>query len=101
MRKAVLLLCLVPAVALAQQGPGADPGGTVPTSVTLPTERLQTPTASDLYCAGFVAKKIESHSKYVDGGCPRGVQLRCHAARRLPSSVRRETGKRVSSSHEV
>jgi hypothetical protein len=68
MRKVVLLLCLVPAFALAQQGPGADPGGTVPTSVTLPTERLQTPTASDLYCAGFVAKKIESHSKYVTGG---------------------------------
>lgn len=68
MRKAVLLLCLVPAVALAQAGPGADPGGTVPTSATFPTERLQTPTATDLYCAGFVGKKIESHSKYVAGG---------------------------------
>jgi hypothetical protein len=68
MKKAVLLLVLLPAVALAQQSPASDPAGTVPTSVTFPTERLQTPTAADLYCAGFVSKKIESRSKYVAGG---------------------------------
>jgi hypothetical protein len=68
MKKAALLLILLPAIALAQQNGAADPSGTVPTSVTFPTERVQTPTAADLYCAGFVTKKIEEKGKFVTGG---------------------------------
>jgi hypothetical protein len=69
MKKAALLLFLLPAMALAQQST-AEPGpeGTVPTSVTFPVERVQTPTAADLYCAGFIARKVESRDKYVTGG---------------------------------
>jgi hypothetical protein len=69
MKNAALLLFLLPAMALAQQStqePG--PEGTVPTSVTFPVERVLTPTAADLYCAGFIAKKVESRDKYVTGG---------------------------------
>lgn len=69
MKKAALLLFLLPAISLAQQtAAGTDPAGTVPTSVTFPMEKLQTPTATDLYCAGFVSKKLESRGKYVAGG---------------------------------
>jgi hypothetical protein len=69
MKKVALLLFLLPAISLAQQiGAGTDPAGTAPTTVTFPTERMQTPTAADLYCAGFVSKKLESRDKYVAGG---------------------------------
>jgi hypothetical protein len=68
MKKAALLLILLPAIVLAQQSGTADPSGTVPTSVTFPVERMQTPTASDLNCAGFVSKKIEAQGKFVTGG---------------------------------
>jgi hypothetical protein len=68
MKKAALLLILLPAIALGQESGAAIPSGTVPTSVTFPTERVQTPTAADLYCAGFVSKKIEAKGKFVTGG---------------------------------
>ena len=69
MKKAALLLFLLPAMALAQQTTGEPgPEGTVPTSVNFPIERVQTPTSADLYCAGFVAKKLESRDKFVTGG---------------------------------
>ena len=69
MKKAVLLLSLfTPAAVLAQQGVEATPSGTVPTTVNFPTERVQTPSAADLYCAGFVSKPITSKDKYVTGG---------------------------------
>jgi len=69
MKKAALLLFLLPAVALAQQSTGEPgPEGTVPTSVTFPIERVQTPTNADLYCAGFVGKRVESKDKFVTGG---------------------------------
>lgn len=68
MKKVVLLVFLLSAISLAQQSGTAAPAGTVPTSVTFPIERVATPTASDLYCAGFVSKKIESRNKYVTGG---------------------------------
>lgn len=69
MKRSALLLFLLPAVALAQQS-AADsaPDGTVPTSITFPTERVQTPTSADLYCAGFIGKKVESKDKFVAGG---------------------------------
>ena len=38
------------------------------TSLNFPTERLVTPTASDLYCAGFVSKPIHTHHQFVTGG---------------------------------
>jgi hypothetical protein len=66
MKKAALLLFLLPAVSLAQQA--SDQSGTVPTSVTFPIERVQTPTPSDLYCAGFIGKSVEARDKYVTGG---------------------------------
>jgi len=68
MKKVILLLFLLPAMAVAQQSGAADPSGTVPTSVTFPIERVQTPTSVDLNCAGFVSKKIEAHGKFVTGG---------------------------------
>lgn len=69
MMKAVLIfLSLVPVVAYAQAAPGdSTPQGTLQTSVNFPVERVQTPTAADLYCAGFVSKPI-SKDRYVTGG---------------------------------
>jgi len=69
MKKAVLLtLIFVSAIALAQSDPQAStPAGTVSTSVNFPVERVQTPTATDLYCAGFLSKPI-SKDRYISGG---------------------------------
>ena len=64
MKKAVIsILLLLPTLGQAQQSTTADatPAGTVPTSINFPVERLQTPTAADVYCAGFIGKPI-----YVD-----------------------------------
>ncbi len=33
------------------------PQGTSPTTASFPTERVQTPTYADLYCAGFISKQ--------------------------------------------
>jgi hypothetical protein len=69
MKKAVLLLSLLtPAAVWAQSSGDVTPSGTVPTTVNFPTERVQTPTTADLYCAGFVSKPIASKDKYVTGG---------------------------------
>jgi hypothetical protein len=69
MKKAALLLFLLPALALAQDGSSdAAPEGTVPTSVTFPIERVQMPTKADLYCAGFIGNHVASQSKFVAGG---------------------------------
>jgi len=79
MKNAVLFLMLsVPGLSWAQQSSGdAVPAGTVATSVNFPVERLQTPTAADLYCAGFVSKPLSSRDKYVAGGMdsPHSVQF--------------------------
>jgi hypothetical protein len=66
---AISVLLLLPALCWAQQGsPGdATPSGTVSTSVNFPIERVQTPTAADVYCSGFVSKPV-SKEKYVTGG---------------------------------
>jgi hypothetical protein len=75
MKKSVLfplpLLLLVAAISRAQQ-PGsnaaeATPEGTLGTTITFPIERVQTPSAADLYCAGFVGKAV-AKDKYVTGG---------------------------------
>ena len=71
MNKAVLFLALLaPGLASGQQSGSADttPAGTVPTSVNFPTERVQKPTAADLYCSGFVSKPLSSKDKFVAGG---------------------------------
>src|SRR5258707_8061026 len=48
--------------------PDAAPQGTAPTSATFPTERVQTPTYADLYCAGFISKQILPDANFVAGG---------------------------------
>jgi hypothetical protein len=70
MKKAVIfLLLLSPMALLAQQGSNdATPAGTVLASVNFPTERLITPTAADLNCAGFISKPIGTHHQFVAGG---------------------------------
>lgn len=68
MKKLALLLFLLPAVAIAQQSAETGPQGTVPTSVTFPVDRVQTPTAADLYCSGFIGKRVASRDKFVTGG---------------------------------
>jgi hypothetical protein len=69
MKKLVIsVILLLPAVCWAQQGNGdATPSGTLPTVVNFPVQRLQTPTASDIYCSGFIGKSV-SHDKYIIGG---------------------------------
>ena len=68
----LLLLCLALAAAAQQADPGATdqaaPQGTIPTTVSFPIERLQTPTNADLYCAGFVSKQVLPNANFVAGG---------------------------------
>ena len=73
MKKAVFVLSLsllLPGALPAQQEGASDAaqGGTIANSVTYPIERVQTPTASDLYCAGFIGKPVESRDRFVGGG---------------------------------
>jgi hypothetical protein len=72
----LLLMLLLSAGAYAQQteaspstGSEADtPQGTLPTTVSFPIERVQTPTYADLYCAGFVSKQLLPNANFVAGG---------------------------------
>src|SRR5689334_4435545 len=77
MKKTVLLLALVLATAAFGQEDDAamaaakaqpTPSGTVYTSVSFPTERVQAPTSADLYCAGFISKDILPNANFVAGG---------------------------------
>jgi hypothetical protein len=78
MKKTVLLLSLLMLVVAAQAqqtdassaNPAAEPSpeGTLPTSVSFPIERVQTPTHADIYCAGFLSKQLLSNSNFVAGG---------------------------------
>jgi hypothetical protein len=68
----LLLLCLTVAAA-AQQADSipadqAAPQNTEFTTGTFPVERIQTPTAADLYCGGFVSKELVPNAKFVAGG---------------------------------
>lgn len=66
----LLILCLTVA-AHAQQAVPADqatPDGTLVTNVNFPAERIEAPTRSDLYCAGFVNKERLPNASYVAGG---------------------------------
>src|SRR5208283_3378354 len=71
MKKTGLLLLLLATAAWAQSG--ADQGsetlqGTAPTSASFPTERVQSPTYADMYCAGFISKQTLPDANYVMGG---------------------------------
>jgi hypothetical protein len=78
MKKTVLLMSLL-LLAMAAQAQQTDstpansaaepsPQGTVPTSVSFPVERVQTPTHADIYCAGFITKQNVPDANYVAGG---------------------------------
>lgn len=68
----LFLLMLLATVALGQQAdPAADgstPPNTIATNGSFPYERFQTPTASDLYCAGFISKQLVPNANFVAGG---------------------------------
>ena len=72
MKKTGLLLILSLAIAAsAQQAAPSDqaaPDGTQASNVNFPTERIETPTRSDLYCAGFVNKDRLPNANFVAGG---------------------------------
>ncbi len=67
----LLLLTVAATLAVAQQAvtpitPDAD--GIVHTQVNVPFVRFQTPTAADIYCAGFLTKERVPNANYVNGG---------------------------------
>src|ERR1700685_764558 len=72
MKKTGLFVLLLATAAWAQNGSDANsfeaPQGTSPTSFSFPTQRVQTPTYADLYCAGFISKQILPDANYVAGG---------------------------------
>ena len=74
MKKTGLLLLLTVAAtfAVAQETTTAavtpDASGIVNTSVSVPFVRFQTPTAADIYCAGFLTKDRIPDANYVNGG---------------------------------
>ena len=75
MKKTGLLLLLTVMVtatfAVAQQSTTAstpDASGIVNTSVNVPFVRYQTPSAADIYCAGFITKDRIPDANYVNGG---------------------------------
>ncbi|HEY6768959.1 MAG TPA: hypothetical protein VI386_29750, partial [Candidatus Sulfotelmatobacter sp.] len=71
MKKIGLLVLFLAAAAWAQSpdsGNADTPQGTFPTSASFPTERVQTPTYADIYCAGFVNKQTLPDANFVAGG---------------------------------
>jgi hypothetical protein len=74
MKKTGLLVVLLGSLAAAQTSVTATPAATpdasgiVNTSVNVPFVRYQTPTAADIYCAGFISKDRLPDSNYVNGG---------------------------------
>jgi hypothetical protein len=71
MKKTGLLVLLLTTAAWAQSADSVAvdaPQGTAPTSASFPSERVQTPTYADLYCAGFINKQMLPDANYVAGG---------------------------------
>jgi len=72
MKKTGLLLVLLATAVWAQQPADdsavATPQGTVLTSAGFPTERVQTPTYADMYCAGFINKQTLPDANFIAGG---------------------------------
>ncbi len=72
MKKTGLFVLLLATASWAQNAPEGNstqaPEGTSPVTASFPTERVQTPTYADLYCAGFISKQILPDANYVAGG---------------------------------
>ena len=72
MKNTGLLVLLLATAAWAQTGTdtvAADaPQGTYPTSASFPSQRVQTPTYADLYCAGFINKQMLPDANFIAGG---------------------------------
>jgi hypothetical protein len=72
MKKTGLLVLLLVTAAWAQNGvenaPLEAPQGTAPTTNSFPGQRIQEPTYSDLYCAGFISKHVLPDANFVAGG---------------------------------
>ncbi len=87
MKKIGLLVLLIASFAVAQQSTTTpstpDASGIVTTSVSVPFVRYQTPTAADIYCAGFLSKTRLPDANYVNGGLE------------TPTSTKFETGEMV------
>jgi hypothetical protein len=68
----LLLLTVTATLAVAQDATMVavmpDASGIVSTSVNVPFVRFQTPTAADIYCAGFITKERIPDANYVNGG---------------------------------
>jgi hypothetical protein len=82
----LLLLMVAATFAVAQSSTTAstpDASGIVNTSVNVPFVRFQTPTAADIYCAGFLTKDRVPDANYVNGGL------------QTPTSTKFETGELV------
>jgi hypothetical protein len=88
MKKTGLLLLLMATATLAASQQSTmvatpDAAGIVNTSVNVPFVRFQTPTAADIYCAGFLTKDRVPDANYVNGGL------------QTPSSTKFEIGELV------
>ena len=89
MKKTGLLLVLMASLAVAQSSVTSttvatpDASGIVSTSANVPFVRFQTPTAADLYCAGFISKDRLPNANFVNGGLE------------TPTSTKFETGELV------
>jgi hypothetical protein len=72
MKKTGLFVLLFTTAVWAQSGSDANsaeaPQGTSPTTASFPTQRVQTPTYADLYCAGFLSKQTLPDANFVAGG---------------------------------
>jgi len=72
MKKTGLLILLLAATGWAQNSDTANaapaPDGTAPSTESFPVERVQTPTYSDMYCAGFISKQRLPDANFVAGG---------------------------------
>ena len=73
MKKTGLLLIVMAATAWAQapaddSATQAAPQGTEINSATFPSERVQTPTYADIYCAGFISKQTLPDANFISGG---------------------------------
>ena len=66
-----MVVWLAVAAAHAQSDAMADvptPDKTIFSNTSFPTERVQTPTSADLYCAGFISKQLLPNVNFVAGG---------------------------------
>jgi hypothetical protein len=70
MKKTLLLVVLIAGAAWAQDAANTAEvsEGLSPTNASFPTERVQTPTYADLYCAGFISKTTLPDANFVAGG---------------------------------